>query len=145
MKSVIFENQKKALKITLLSPILILLAFTAQSQTPAQLDTMSRQYKSCLDKGSFMLGCSQQYYKQMDSLLNVVYNKMRKPMNATDKLAFKNEQLKWLQKRDAYFKKVDKQSAADSGPGPVGQDFLMIALDEKANFVRKRVEELQNR
>ena len=133
------------LKITLLSLVLILLAFTTQSQTLAQLGSMSKKYQDCLDAGTNMLGCSQQYYKQMDSLLNVVYNKIRKPMNATDKLALKNEQLKWLQRRDTYFKKVDRQSAVDSGSGPIGQDFLMIALDEKASLVRKRVEELMKR
>ncbi|WP_278251848.1 lysozyme inhibitor LprI family protein [Sabulibacter ruber] len=89
-----------------------------------------------------MLGCSQLYYSQMDSLLNVVYNKLRRPLDPSGKAALKNEQLKWLGKRDAYFKKVDKEYAAENSNGFAGNDSRMIAIDDKAQFVRKRVEEL---
>ncbi|PIQ22772.1 MAG: hypothetical protein COW65_01255 [Cytophagales bacterium CG18_big_fil_WC_8_21_14_2_50_42_9] len=131
--------------LTLSLTILTCINTIGYAQTQTQLTNLKKQHQSCLDKGVNMFSCSQQYYKQMDSLLNVAYNRIRKPMSQTEKLAFKNEQIKWLQKRDAFFVKVDKEAAAESGPGPIGRDFLMIAMDEKANFVRKRVEELIKR
>lgn len=81
----------------------------------------------------------------MDSLLNVVYNKLLRPLDQSGKAALKNEQTKWLGKRDAYFKKVDKEYAAENNNGFVGNDSRMIAIDEKAQFVRKRADELIKR
>ncbi len=89
-----------------------------------------------------MLGCSQLYYTQMDSCLNVVYNELRRPLDQTGKAALKDEQIKWLGKRDVFFKKVDQEYAAENSSGFAGNDSRMIAIDEKAQFVRKRVEEL---
>jgi len=131
--------------LTIFLTILICISIIGHAQTQTQLINLKKQHQSCLDKGLNMLSCSQQYYKQIDSVLNVAYNRIRKPMSQTEILAFKNEQIKWLQKRDAFFIKVDKEAAAESGPGPIGRDFLMIAMDEKADFVRKRIEELIKR
>jgi uncharacterized protein YecT (DUF1311 family) len=57
---------------------------------------------SCLDNGVNMMGCSQLYYKTMDSILNVAYNKLRKTLTIDRQTALKQEQLKWIKKRDAH-------------------------------------------
>jgi len=116
--------------------------FSVQAQVLEELTDIDKKYKACLDKGTNMLDCARVYYSHMDSLLNVAYNKLRKPLNQTGKVALKNEQIKWLGKRDAYFKKIDKEYAAENSNGFAGNDSKMIAIDEKARFVRKRVEEL---
>jgi uncharacterized protein YecT (DUF1311 family) len=134
----------KLLKFALILSAFTLITSKAQAQTQTQLNFLNNKYQACLDKGTNMLRCSNLYYKQMDSLLNVVYNRLRIPMNPSEKTLLKNEQLKWLKTREAYFKKVDKENGI-GGKEYVGTDFQMIAIDEKAQFVRKRIEELMKR
>ena len=78
-----------------------------------------------------MLNCSRAYYSQMDSLLNVVYNNIRRPLDLAEKSALKQEQIKWLHKRDAYFKKIDKEYAEENSQGFAGNDSRMIAIDKQ--------------
>ena len=132
----------KLKKLTLLFTFFAFITFSSQAQTLKELIDIDKKYKVCLDKGTNMLSCSQLYYNPMDSLLNVAYNKLRRPLDQSGKAALKNEQIKWLGKRDAYFKKVDKDYVAENSSGFAGNDSRMIAIDEKAQFVRKRVEEL---
>ena len=127
---------------TFLFTFFVFLTFTGQAQTLEELTTIDNNYKACLGRGTNMLGCSQLYYSQMDSLLNVVYNKLRRPLDQSGKAALKNEQLKWLGKRDAYFKKIDKEHAAENSNGFAGNNSRMITIADKAKFVRERVEEL---
>ncbi|TXK51864.1 DUF1311 domain-containing protein [Pontibacter qinzhouensis] len=120
----------------------IIFTFSTRAQTVTEFNGIDRHYQTCLDKGSNMLNCFQGYYYQMDSLLNVVYNNLRHPLNLLEKAALKKEQLNWLARRDAYFKEVDTALAAENKDGFAGSDSRMIAFDDKARFVRKRVEEL---
>jgi uncharacterized protein YecT (DUF1311 family) len=134
----------KRLKLAFILSVFILITSKVQAQTQTQLNSLNNKYQACLDKGINMLRCSNLYYNQMDSLLNVVYNRLRISMNPSEKTVLKNEQLKWLKTRDAYFKKVDKENGI-GGKEYVGTDFQMIAIDEKAQFVRERVEELMEK
>ncbi|QBZ96960.1 hypothetical protein GS03_00445 [Flavobacterium sangjuense] len=115
-----------------------------QSQTIKTLNKIKTDHQSCLDKGDYMLGCSLDYYKKTDSLLNVVYNKIRLKLNTTEKRKFKNEQLGWLKKKDSYFRKVEKNTKNEVGD-IIGSDLRMIITDKEADFVFDRVEELIKR
>lgn len=75
------------------------------SQTLKTIENMLIQYQSCLDTGNAMPRCSTEHYVKTDSLLNVVYNKLLKKYNSVEKKNLKKEQIKWLAKRDLYFKK----------------------------------------
>lgn len=133
-------------KLGIIGLVLIpFLWFSVSAQTRPQLTFLNQKYETCLGEGSNMVGCSQVYYIQMDSVLNVVYNNLRKTMSSAEKIAFKNEQLKWLSNRDAYFKLVDKNMAAENDLSVNGKDTQIITLDEKVQFVRRRVEELLRR
>jgi len=123
--------------ITFLITLFSIFTFSAQAQTLKELAGIDEKYQACLDKGDMMLNCSQDYYSQMDSLLNVAYNKLRRPMNQDERAVLKSEQLKWLGKRDAQFKKIDKEYSSFGG-----NDGIMMVTNAKALFVRKRVEEL---
>lgn len=96
---------------------------------------LSNQNQECLDKGGNMLGCSQKYNIQVDSLLNVVYKNIRKDLNETQQLDLKNKQLAWIKNRDLEFKKIDAQN---TGLGK-GSDDLMVKTQQKADFVSERV------
>jgi uncharacterized protein YecT (DUF1311 family) len=107
------------------------------SQTLELIKKLEAEHQNCLDNQTWMLGCSIKYNKQMDSLLNVVYNKKRQLLNKEERLKLKEEQLAWLKKRDANTKKVSTKIKTETDI--IGSDLQMIITDEEANFVKKRV------
>jgi uncharacterized protein YecT (DUF1311 family) len=122
------------------SIILLFIGFVSNSQTLKTIQTLEKQHQDCFDKGGFMLGCSIQFNKQMDSLLNVAYLKKRQSMNPAQKTAFKKEQQLWLQKRDAYIKKITQKTKKETDL--IGNDLQMVITDQEADFVKERVLEL---
>lgn len=116
--------------------ISVLFALNVSAQNfNENLIKLSNQNQECLDKGGNMLGCSQKYNIQVDSLLNVVYKNIRKDLNETQQLDLKNKQLAWIKNRDLEFKKIDAQN---TGLGK-GSDDLMVKTQQKADFVSERV------
>ena len=126
--------------------VFIFICLTTFSQTKKTIDTLETQYQACLDEGQFMLGCSETFYFQMDSLLNLEYKKLRSKCDSIQKENLKDEQLKWLSKRDKQFKKNQQQEHKDAKEGGYdgGQDETMMLTDDNAKFVKERVLELMN-
>jgi uncharacterized protein YecT (DUF1311 family) len=119
-------------------PLFFILSINmSYGQTLELIKKLEIEHQNCLDKQAWMLGCSIKYNKQMDSLLNVVYNKKRQLLNKEEKLKLKEEQLAWLKKRDANTKKVSTKIRTETDI--IGADLEMIITDEEANFVKKRV------
>jgi uncharacterized protein YecT (DUF1311 family) len=115
---------------------LIGLSAPCSSQTrikESDLKKVETDYKLCLDEGAFMLGCSKEFYKDLDSCLNVVYKQLKEKLDASSKAALKKEQLGWLKTRDLKFQQIDRTNKEE------GQDGKMFRQDEKAAFVRDRV------
>lgn len=124
---------------------IILLCFGfCNAQTAKTINKIKKDYQNCLDKGDNMKKCSYGYLHKSDSLLNVVYNKVKLKLNSTQKAKLKKEQLAWLKKRDAYFDKVIK-STLNGEEGLIGDDLRMVIADKEADFVFDRVEELIRR
>src|SRR5690606_30790237 len=90
-------------KIKYLSIVFIFFCLTSFSQTAKTIDILESKYQVCLDKGEFMLGCSEKFYFQMDSLLNVEYKKLRAKCDSIQKVNLKEDQVKWLAIRDKQF------------------------------------------
>ncbi len=137
----------KSLKIFIISSLFCVCSKTSYSQTHQTIDSLSDKTQECLDKGDYMLGCAKVYYYQIDSLLNRRYNALRSLCNTTQKANLKNEQLKWLSKRDKQFeinrRKIHEQAIADGFAG--GQDEEMIRIQTNTEFVISRVKELINK
>jgi uncharacterized protein YecT (DUF1311 family) len=121
--------------------IFISICFTTFSQTKETVDSLETQYQACLDKGQFMLGCSEAFYFQMDSLLNLEYKKLRSKCDSIQKENLKDEQLQWLSKRDKQFKQNQQQEHKNAKEGGYdgGQDETMMLTDDNAKFVKERV------
>jgi uncharacterized protein YecT (DUF1311 family) len=135
------------LKFNFLIIISIFTCLTGFSQTAKTIDSLESQHQSCLDKGEFMLGCTERFYFQMDSLLNVLYKKLRSKCDSIQKENLKDEQLQWLSKRDKQFRENQKQvhkEAKEKGYDG-GEIETMILIDKNAMFVKERVIELLNR
>lgn len=96
-------------------------------------------YQNCLDTGEYMLGCAENYYNEIDKLLNKEYQSLRKMLNSEQKDELKSKQIAWLKKRDARFDMIGSE-IMESGMG--GNDAQMMIWDEKAEYVFDRVIEL---
>ena len=105
-----------------------------------ELDIIEKENQECLDKGKFMLNCSVKYYQENDSLLNVVYDKIKRNLNSEEKLKFSESQIEWLELRDKEFKKINSEN---SGLGN-GLDDKMFEYQKKADFVSERIKYLIN-
>ncbi len=103
-------------------------------QNKHTIDSIQKSYQICLDNGQFMSSCSKRYYRQMDSVLNVVYSKLRLNIDSVAKIQLKKEQKEWLLKRDKYFKENQNEIS-----GSAAQDDIMEMYDKNANFVKGRV------
>jgi uncharacterized protein YecT (DUF1311 family) len=125
--------------------ILIVLSFNCNSQTLKTIEKIELSYQNCLDKGGNMKGCAVEHYKKADSLLNVVYKKLRLKLNVEEQSILKTEQLKWLKNRDKYFQKVHLETNLEGDFNEGSNDFDMIVIDKKAQFVFARVKVLIKR
>ena len=116
--------------------ITLFLPLISVSQNKKDIEAYENKYQECLDKGINMLGCTQLFYKQSDSLLNVVYKKIYSRLDSKRKAKLKSSQLIWLKKRDAEFKNFE---AEKSDPSLGVEDNKMVVLDKKAIYVLDRV------
>ncbi len=122
---------------------LLLLTFiisnNAFSQLEKTIDSLHKVEQACLDSGTHMPYCSYAFMQQMDSLLNLVYKKQLLKLDPTEQKELKSDELNWINKRDLYFKEVDKEFEDSLKSGAWGRDMRMITYDDKSNFIEKRV------
>jgi uncharacterized protein YecT (DUF1311 family) len=129
----------KNLRMKLIFGLMFLLFFKVNSQNFSNdLKIIERKNQECLDKGRYMSNCSEKYYHENDSLLNVVYNRIKISLSSEDKINLKKTQIEWLRLRDKEFKEINSKN---TGLGN-GLDYKMLKNQEKANFVAKRIEYL---
>jgi uncharacterized protein YecT (DUF1311 family) len=123
--------------ITMLSTFFI--GIQCSGQTVKTMDSLEESYQICLDKGANMLACSQVYYQQMDTMLNLVNKRLYKNLSASQRSALKSQQLKWLSRRDQYFKNIPLEPEEKILEK---EDREMVVTDRRAGFVKERVIEL---
>lgn len=133
----ISKSMQKIKIIVMLS--MVFLGSRCFGQTTKTIDCLEDSYQACLDKGVNMLGCSKVFYQQMDSMLNSVYKKLRGQMSSSQSSKLKAEQIKWLAKRDQYFKNI---KLAPEEEALEEEDREMVIIDKKSSFVKERVIEL---
>lgn len=83
-----------------------------------------------------MENCSCEFRYQVDSILNIVYNNVRRSLNAQQKETLKQEELVWLKKREANHDKSRKESYRE---GMYGHDVGAIACEADADYVKERI------
>lgn len=141
------------MKVHQLLLVLAIITFTcsrSSGQKNTTIDKLEQEYTACLDKGKTMLGCARIFYRQMDSMLNVQYTKLRISCDQIQAKNLKEEQVAWLAKRDEYFKKTLAEfKKKNPGADPYGSSFgarddAMIMFDNNATFVKSRVVALAN-
>ncbi len=141
-----FDPRKPGIPVSVVAIGMCLLmignAAKAQGVTPAYLDRLAVTHQACLDSGARMLDCAIEYYATMDSLLNVVYRKLRAGLTTEQKEALRKEQLAWIRRRDALGAQAQRENARH---GLIGADASMVVYDRQAVFIDKRIRELLKR
>ena len=115
--------------------LISLLSLSLSSQNfKTSLKMLEDKNQNCLDKGHFMHNCASVFYKQSDSLLNVVYRHIQNNLILPEKESLKKEQLIWLKQRNKKFNQID---TIKTNLGR-GLDDLMVKKDKKAFFINER-------
>lgn len=125
--------------------ILVVFYFNCNSQTLKKIEKIESSYQICLNKGDNMKACSVEYYKKADILLNVAYKKLKQKLSIEKQSSLKTEQLEWLKKRDKYFQKVYSETKKEGDFIEGSNDFEMIVIDKKVEFVFERIKALIKR
>jgi|GEM_PF-2318051 uncharacterized protein YecT (DUF1311 family) len=134
-------------KITGLAAMLLLGAMQASAQIEQALETSENKYQQCQESGRNVPACAARYYRETDSLLNLTYKKLRGTLKSDGKIALQKEQNDWSARRDAYFIKL-KADYKGSGSAPANEDEAdpkAAISEDKARFVRERIDELLGR
>ncbi len=128
------------MKLTFCVILLIILKANSQNFSD-ELTTIKSKNQECLNVGKHMFDCSVKYYQESDSLLNVVYDRIKSNLRSEEKNDLVNSQLAWIKLRNLEFKKINSKNT-DLGNG---LDDKMIKNQEKANFTSKRIQFLINK
>jgi uncharacterized protein YecT (DUF1311 family) len=130
----------RKINVALAGLLVIISGEVCHAQTLKNIADFKQQEQKCADEGTNMRGCAIDYYNQMDSILNLAYYNLRKKLPPSEIVALKNEEIKWLKKRNAYFRKLEKEEERESGmeKGDWREtEYLGVAIDED-NFVEER-------
>jgi len=111
----IFPKCRKSVLCTCVFMCFSLLSSSVHAQTLKTIDDLEQANQKHLDEGINMLGYTSALYTQMDSLLNVVYSKLRKQLAPKEMEQLKQQQREWLKKRDAYFAQLYKDAEKEYG------------------------------
>ena len=118
----------------------------ADAQIRNVIERLGKSEQACLDKGIHMSGCSYRFMHQMDSLLNVEYKAVYAKLSHDQQIALRKEELVWIKQRDIFFKKEDnKRANSNSSEGLQGEDLDMTIYDNKANYIQKRILQIEDK
>lgn len=112
-----------------------------QNNYSATMSTLESNYQKCQEDGDNTIGCSQQYYQQLDALLQSILKDLKTSLKVSQRTTFRNEQTAWAQKKDAYFRQLPKTVKADN-EDLTGADLQAAVLDKKSEFLIERINEL---
>jgi hypothetical protein len=105
---------------------------------PNIVDSLFKDYKKCLDEGAAMYACTKVFYAQMDSLVTVNDAVIAQNAPQDSLMSIQKEQKEWLALKEKTFATIDKDSEKDKAELGSGDDFYMIVLNEKAEFLKAR-------
>jgi hypothetical protein len=126
--------------------ILFLLFFSirvySHAQTAEQIYQMEVSHKECLGIKPDSIACSRVFFYQMDSMVNVVYNKAKEDVSPDERSQFIKEQLSWAYRKESFFKKQDENFIFNLKEGTWKKEMIRIVYEQKADFLLKRIKSL---
>jgi len=124
------------LAVAFLSPLFM------NGQASQDIASLDAAYKSCMQAGTDSSACGRNYLRQMDSILTVVYEKVRVQSSAKEKVDLLNDQKSWLGKKSEFYKKQDENFTFHLQDGSWKKDMIWLVYQNKADFLRKRALQL---
>ena len=109
------------------------------------IDSLSIEYQKCLDTGIGMYGCTEVFYRKMDSLLHLVHYRIIEKANPKDLDSLKNDQKVWLILKKNAFLYIEIEYRKDRAELGDGDDLKMIVLDKKAKILKKRLMQISKK
>ena len=82
----------------------------AYAQLTKSIDEMEMQYKECQRAKPDSTVCSRLYLSQMDSMLTVVFEKLKAQLSSEEKLALVKDQASWTEKKGKFSSELDIKS-----------------------------------
>jgi len=127
-------------------PVLLLLCLNMVAQNKkAAIDSLESRYQRCLAKSQYMYGCALEYYRDLDSMLDLVYRQLYSKLDTSRRQNLVVQQSLWKEKKEAYFKLLDTRVEKLHKKTLAGLDDQVIATDHKAAYIKDRVTELISR
>lgn len=119
------------------------LAQILPKEIKAKINEIDSICQSCLDAGTNnFVDCENIKRPKMDSILNVVYNELKKEMDPARFKKLKKEQRVWLKKRDAnyasYTAKIGESQATLGAAWGLEADKAM-AVSSDSYFIEQRI------
>lgn len=122
-----------------------LLPVFAYAQTLEDVEQVEMTHKECIRIKSDSVACARNYYFQTDSLLRLIYDKVKGELQPSEKSEFMKDQVSWVGRKDAFFKKQDINFAFNVREGTWKKDMIRVPYEEKAEFLMKRLKSLLKR
>ncbi len=129
---------------SLFTGCLFFIGLAAHSQSAKTVKDLVKKHRQCFSQclanhPTDRIQCSEHFYYQMDSLLNVVYRNTKTNLSKNRRRQLEREQVKWLHDRDTYFAEQDILFKEKHKKSDWRSDMEMITYEDKANFVKDRV------
>ena len=127
----LIQNMNKIVLI-----LLCLISTNCYSQSLKDVERVEINAQNCADTTNDVIACEKLHYKQMDSMLNLVYKKLKIINKEEDFKKIKSDQIQWLSLRDKEFKKIDGEKDCN-----VSTDVCQaLLISRKTWVVQQRVE-----
>ncbi|MFN8237421.1 MAG: hypothetical protein U0T77_04560 [Chitinophagales bacterium] len=125
------------------SVIFLIAAMNAGAQTAKEsFQALEQQHKECEKFKADSVNCHKVYLQQLDSMLLIVFEKVKVNLPAEQKAKVIKEQLSWSAQKNSFFKKQDENFVYNLQEGIWTKDMIKVTYATKSDFVRKRIQSL---
>ena len=110
-----------------------------EEPTLEAVERLSHNYQKCLNKGTFMLGCTEEYANQIVVLSDKQYDILLSNLTPDEQNKLKDNQILWLKNKEKKFKEIDIKRKKDLDELGYGQDYRMLLLNDRAKVLKDRL------
>ena len=114
-----------------------------QAQTLHTIDSLQKKEQACLDGGYRQTTCIGIFRNEMDSIMQLAYQKLYGRANGAARAALQKDQMNWLEKQKANDNKIETEDREKYVKEEWGESAIrMFLFGSKTDFVRDRAKYL---
>lgn len=129
-------------RILLIPIFLCVFVLHSNAQLAQTIEQMEAANKECLHIKPDSGYCSKLFHEQMDSMVVVVFEKVKKQAAPSEQKKIIEEQISWAKKKGEFCKKQDETFVYNLQEGTWKKDMIRITYQQKAEYVLKRIKAL---